>query len=253
MKSNAFARLLPGLAILLFLILPAGLLQAQDTSLQIPRPQTFSNSHVFVGTQVPLQFTAGYGYRFSNRLSAQVQAGLITKPYSGFMVDAMETFGMDKYLARVIRKAFQNGVVFGVGPNLHFGNNYVGVYGQYMRLQGGGITPADALSIYFKKDFSAFDVNGLPVFEFTMQSNAVNAGALFGHRFPFRNPRLAMHGEVSLSKIVASKNSFSSNRTIVDRTAFARNIYAEIDEEMQKAYWKYGFIPTLNLYLVYRL
>jgi hypothetical protein len=165
----------------------------------------------------------------------------------------MEAFGLDKYLGRVIKKAFKTGTVFGVGPNYHFGNNYVGVYGQYMHLRGGGITPADALSIYFKKDFTEFDVTGLPVFEFSMQSNIINAGALFGHRFQFKNPRFSLNGEVGLSKIVASKNTFASNRPLIDQTSFARNIYTEIDDEMQKAYWKHGFIPTINLYLVCRL
>lgn len=246
-------RLLTRLAILLLLVAPGARLFAQDTALQTAKPQTFSNSHVFIGTQVPLQFTAGYGYRFSNRLSVRAQAGFITKPYSGFVVDAMEAFGMDTYLSRVIKKAFKNGLVFGVGPAYHFGNNYLGVYGQYMYLKGGGITPADALSVYFKKDFTAFDVTGLPAFEFSMQSDMANVGALYGHEFGLRNPRFSINGEVSLSKIVASKNSFSSNRTLIDQTSFARNIYAEIDKEMQNAYWKYGFIPTLNLYLVCRL
>jgi hypothetical protein len=122
-----------------------------------------------------------------------------------------------------------------------------------MHLKGGGITPADALSVYFKKDFTEFDLTGLPVFEFSMQSNMVNAGALFGRRFDLKNPRLSINGEIGLSKIVASRNSFSSNRTLIDRTSLARNLYADLDKEMQDAYWKHGFVPTLNLYLVYRL
>lgn len=251
MKS-LFVPFLTALLVLL-LLMPGTPMQAQDSTKQTTAPTTFSNSHVFIGTQVPLQFTVGYGYRFSKRLSAQAQAGIMTKPYSGFIVDAMKSFGMDEYLARVIKKAFKNGLVFGVGPNYHFGNNYIGVYGQYMHLQGGGITPADALSVYFKKDFTAFDPTGLPAFEFSMQSNIANAGALFGHEFRLRNPRVSINGEISLSKIVASKNSFSSNRSLIDQTSFAQNIYKEIDKQMRDAYWKYGFIPTLNLYLVYRL
>jgi hypothetical protein len=247
-----FVRLFNCLAFFMLVCLAAMKASAQDSATST-LPTTFSKSHVFIGSQVPLQFTAGYGYRFSNRVSARVQAGFVTKPYSGFIVDAMEGFGLDKYLGRVIKKAFKSGTVLGIGPAYHFGKNYVGVYGQYLHLRGSGITLADALSVYFKKDFTEFDVTGLPVFEFSMQSNMVNAGALFGRRFPLRNPRLSLNGEVSLSKIVASKNSFSSDRPLVDQTSFAKYIYAEIDTEMQKAYWKHGFIPTLNLYLVYQL
>lgn len=249
--TNPFVKRPASLAVILLLCAMQS--PAQDSVLHTGVPATFSKSHVFIGTQAPLQFTAGYGYQFSNRLSARVQAGFITKPYSGFIVDAMETFGLDKYLARVIKKAFKNGTVFGIGPDYHFGKSYVGIYGQYMHLSGGGITPADALSVYFKKDFTEFDVTGLPLFEFSMQSNIINAGALFGRRFALRNPRLSLNGEIGFSKIMTSKNSFSSNRSLVDQTAFAQNIYKEIDKEMQDAYWKHGFIPTLNLYLVYQL
>lgn len=164
----------------------------------------------------------------------------------------MRTFGMNECLARVIKKAFQRGSVFSIGPNYGFGKNYAGVYAQYMHLKGGS-TPADALSVYFKKDFTQFDVTGLPVFQFSMQSNIVNVGALFGHRFQLGSPRLALNGEVGLSKIVASKNTFSSNRTIVDQTSAARNLYREIDQSIRKDYVKYGYIPTVNVYLVFRL
>lgn len=232
---------------------PATKLTAQDT-LIYQNPDTLTaKSSLLAGTQIPLQFTVGFEYRLSRQLSARVQAGIISKPYSGFVVDAMEAYGMDKYLARVIRKSFRGGTVLGLGTNFHFRKNYLGLFGQYMRLNAGGITPADALSIHFKKDFSEFNLNGLPVFEFTMQSNMINAGLLFGRQFHLRNPRFAINAEAGIAKIVASKNSFSSNRKIVDQTRFASNLYKELDEEMRSAYWKHGFIPTLNLYLVYRL
>ncbi len=227
-------------------------LSAQDSSVKHQSGRS-SKSHILIGTQFPLQFTAGYSYRFSNRVSTRAQAGIITKPYSGFIVSAMEALGMDKYLARIIKKTFQSGAIYGVGPNYHLGKNYVGVYGQYLHLKGGGIKPADALSLYFKKDFTELDISGLPVFEFSMQSNMVNAGVLFGRQFQLRNPRFAVNGEVGLSKIVASNNNFSSNRSIVDRIPFIQNLYKEIDTEIQDAYWKYGFVPTINLYLVYHL
>lgn len=235
----------------LFLSLTGSGLFAQNK--QEVTNETFSKSHVFIGTQIPLQFTAGYGYQISNRISARAQAGFLTKPYSGFIVDAMEAFGLDKYLAGVIKKAFRNGTLLEAGANYHFGKNYVGLYGQYIHLKGGGITPADALSVYFKKDFSNFDIAALPVFEFSMQSNIANAGALFGHQFNLRNPHFSINLEAGLSKIVASKNDFSSNRPLIDRTAFAKNLYKELDQEMKTAYRKHGFIPTINFYLVYQL
>lgn len=252
MKQLTFNTILGAFLFLLF-TLSAFKTAAQDSLRSSDVQNDFAKSSFFIGTQIPVQFTAGFEQGFGARLSVRLQGGFISKPYSGFIVDAMRAFGMNEYLAKVIKKAFQSGSVFSIGPNYHFGKNYAGVYGQYMHLEGGGITPADALSVYFKKDFSQFDVTGLPVFQFSMQSNLVNVGALFGHKFQLGSPRLSINGEVGFTKIVASKNTFSSNRAIVDRTGLARNLYSEIDQSMRKDYVKYGYIPSINAYLVFRL
>ena len=244
----------PTMRFLLFLSFALSVLKAtaQDSLTSSNVQKDFAKSSFFIGTQIPVQFTAGFEQGFGSRLSVRLQAGFISKPYSGFIVDAMQAFGMNKYLARVIKKAFQSGSVFSIGPNYHFGKNYVGVYGQYLHLTGGGITPADALSIYFKKDFTQFDITGLPAFQFSMQSNIFNVGALFGHQFQLGNPHLSLNGEVGFAKIVASENTFSSNRTLIDQTSLARNLYSEIDQSIRKDYVKYGYIPTINVYLVFR-
>lgn len=228
-------------------------LSAQIKSGNSETGNTFSKSSIFIGTQIPLQFTTGYAFQISNHFSAKAQAGFLTKPYDGLIVNSLQVFGLDKNLGRVIKKAFRTGRLLGIGLDYHFGKNYAGIYGQYIHLKGGGITPADALSVYFNQDFSSFDPTGLPAFEFNMQSDILNINAMFGHEFQLRNPHLSINTEVGLSKIVASKNYFSSNRSAVDGTAFARNIYNQIDKEMRTAFWKYGFIPTISVYLVYRL
>ncbi len=236
----------------LILTLSASLV-AQDSARVSSGNKSLTKSRLFIGSQIPVDFTAGYSYQFNDRYSAAAHVGFITKPYSSFLINAMQTFGMDENLGKVIKKAFRTGGVYGIGPTYHFKKTHVGVFGQYMHLKGGGITPADALSVYFKKDFTPLNVNSLPAFEFSMQSNLVNVGALFGYVFQLRNPRLSINSEASLSKIIGSKNTFSSNRTLIDRTAFVQNIYREIDDEMRDAFIKYGFIPSLNLYLVYHL
>ena len=237
----------------LLLVVNNSNLFAQNQPSNSEAKKTFSKSQLFIGTQIPLQYTAGYGYQISNHFSARAQAGFLTQPYDGLIVNSLEAFGLDKYLGRVIKKAFKTGTLLGVGANYHFGKNYAGVFGQYIHLQGGGITPADALSVYFKQDFSGFDPMGLPAFELNMQSNLLNTGILFGHGFQLHNPHFSINTEVGFSKIVASKNTFSSNRSLIDQTALGQNIYKEIDKEMRAAYWKYGFIPSISIYFVYHL
>jgi hypothetical protein len=80
---------------------------AQDQIKNAEANKEFSKSSVFIGTQVPLQNTIGYGYQFSDRFSARAQVGILTKPYDGLIINSLEAFGLDKYLGKVIKKAFK--------------------------------------------------------------------------------------------------------------------------------------------------
>ncbi|QMU29173.1 hypothetical protein [Adhaeribacter radiodurans] len=229
-------------------------LRAQDQSpVASAEPLGYSAHSFLVGTQIPLQFTAGYGYRFSKYFSARVQGGVLTKPYEGYIRRSLEAFGLDKQLGRVIAKSFRGGTLLATGANYHFGKSYTGLYGQYIHLRSGGVTPADALGIYFKQDFSNFDPQGLPSFVFSMQSNLWQVGALYGRQFHFSNPRWRLDAEFSLGKVIASTSSFSSNRLAVDRTGLAQTLYQYLDREVGTAYQQHGWLPTINLYLVYQL
>jgi len=213
----------------------------------------YSSHSLFIGTQIPLQYTVGYNYRFSQPLSARIQVGLLTKPYDRFILNFMEAFGLDKELSRVIEKSFRGGTFLGAGLNYHFGKSYAGLYGHYLRLRSGGVTPADALGIYFNRDFSGFDPQGLPNFEFSMQSNLFQLGALYGRQFQLPHPRWRIDAELSVAKVIASSSTFASNRPSVDRTGLATSLYQILNREVGKAYRQHGWLPTINLYLVYQL
>ncbi len=227
-------------------------LRAQDK--QSTQKTLLSTPHsFFIGSQIPLQYSAGYAYRFSNYFSARVQFGVLTKPYDQFIRSSMEAFGMSKELGRVIAKSFRGGSILGAGANYHFSKNYAGLYGQYIHLRSGGVTPADALGIYFKRDFSSFDPKGLPNFEFSMQSNLFQLGALYGRQFYLPHPRWRIDAEISVAKVLGSTSTFASNRPAVDRTALAKSLYQALDREVGEAYQQHGWLPTINLYLVYQL
>jgi hypothetical protein len=229
-------------------------LQAQNQpSAAVPALLPYSAHSFFIGTQIPLQYTTGYAYRFSRYFSARLHVGVLTKPYDRFIRSSMETFGMDQELSQVIAKSFRGGTLLGTGANYHFGKSYAGIYGQYIHLRSGGVTPADALGIYFKQDFSGFDPRGLPAFAFSMQSNLLQLGALYGRQFQFRSPRWRMDAELSVAKVVTSRSTFSSNRPGVDRTGLAKTLYQYLDREVGQAYQKHGWLPTINVYLVYQL
>jgi hypothetical protein len=229
-------------------------LQAQDrVPTANPTPLGYATHSFFIGTQIPLQYAVGYSYRFSNHFSARLQVGVLTKPYDRFIRSSMEAFGLDKELGRVIAKSFRGGTLLGTGVNYHFRKSYAGLFGQYVHLQSGGVTPADALGIYFKRDFSGFDPQGLPTFAFSMQSKLYQLGALYGRQFYLTNPRWRIDAELSLAKVITSRSSFSSNRPAVDRTGLAKSLYQVLDREVGKAYQQHGWLPTINMYLVYQL
>lgn len=242
---------------ILALILPLSFsfcLLGQDGPIRFTKEPLLYRSHsLFIGTQIPLQYTTGYAYRFSNHLSGRIQLGVLTKPYDRFIRGSMEAFGLDKELGRVIEKSFRGGTLLGLGANYHFGKNYAGLYGQYLHLRSGGVTPADALGIYFKGDFSGFDPKGLPGFEFSMQSNLFQLGALYGRQFQLPHPRWRIDAEVSLAKVIASTSTFASNRPTVDRTGLAKSLYQTLNREVGEAYRQHGWLPTINVYLVYQL
>lgn len=241
------------LTFLLSLSATLGLL-AQDLPIPSPKePLVYSSHSLFIGTQIPLQYSAGYAYRFSNHFSARLQAGVLTKPYDRFIRSSMEAFGLEKELSRVIAKSFRGGTLLGLGGNYHFSKNYTGIYGQYLHLRSGGITPADALGVYFKRDFSGFDPQGLPAFEFSMQSDLYQIGALYGRQFQLPHPRWRIDAEVSLAKVIGSSSTFASNRSVVDRTGIAKGLYRTLNQEVGQAYQQHGWLPTINLYLVYQL
>ena len=218
-----------------------------------PEARSFSSHSIFIGTQIPLQYSVGYAYRFSNHFSGRVQLGVLTKPYDRFIRGSMEAFGLNKELGRVIAKSFRGGTLLTTGANYHFGKNYAGLYGQYINLRSGGVTPADALGIYFNRDFSDFDPQGLPAFEFSMQSNLFQLGALYGRQFQLKSPRWRIDAELSLAKVITSNSDFTSNRSAVDRTGLAKRLYQVLDREVGKAYQQHGWLPTINVYLVYQL
>ncbi|WP_158546254.1 hypothetical protein, partial [Adhaeribacter pallidiroseus] len=60
-------------------------------------------------------------------------------------------------------------------------------------------------------------------------------------------------GELSLAKVITSSSSFSSNRPGIDRTVLAKGLYQVLDREVGAAYQQHGWLPTLNVYLVYQL
>lgn len=238
---------------LLLLLCPLiGYAQTTDSANSTPR---FRAAHtVFAGVQAPLNYVAGYRLQFNRRVSVQVQGGLIAAPFDRFTLKTLETFGLDPTLSRAIDRSFRRGSSLGVGVNLHANSPwYAGAFGQYIRLAAGPITPADGLGIYFKRDFSGFGLLNSPTFVFNLQSNLWVGGIRVGRSIRFGDSPFGLNAEASLGKIVATRNTFSSNRALVDGLGVTRRLYNDLDNEIDAKLRRNGFLPTLNVLLTYRL
>jgi hypothetical protein len=233
----------------LLLSLP-GLLGAQQ------RPaERFKPAHtVFAGLQLPLNYVAGYRLQFSRRLSAQLQGGLIAAPFDRYTLKTMNAFGLDPQLSRALGQAIRQGNSVSAGLTIHATSPwYAGVFGQFVHLVAGPITPADALGVYFQRDFSGFGLGNAPAFVFTMQSSLWMGGVRVGHSFRFGQSRFGLNVEASVGKILATRNVFSSNRPFIDGLGVTQRLYGNLNREIDGKLRQHGYLPTLNLLLSYHL
>jgi hypothetical protein len=212
-----------------------------------------SRREVLVGVQVPLQFTAGYQYQLHPRVSFRMQAGVMTHPLDKIFLYSMEQSGLNKNLSSIIKESFDVGYLGTAGVNFHYKKFYLGLNGQYAHLRGQGRLTA-ALYTYYKKDLPTIPAEFQPLLDglqIKWQSDIWNAGMLVGRKFLLHNPRLAIYTELGFTKTFSSSNTFSSNNTFLDQTPLADEIYARLDYEFKEAFRKYGYYPSINVYLSY--
>jgi hypothetical protein len=209
---------------------------------------------VFAGVQLPLSYTAGYQVQVSRHFSARVQGGLIVPPFDRYTLKTLEGFGLDRQLGEAIDRSFQRGSSLSLGVNVHTSSRwYAGLFGQYVHLTAGSITPAEGLGLYFQRDFSGFGLLASPAFVFDMQSTLWLGGLRVGRAFQFTDSRFGLRLEAGLGKIFTTHNRFASNRSLVDALGVTQRLYADLDHEINTSLRRHGYLPTLDVLLTYRL
>jgi hypothetical protein len=207
-----------------------------------------ANSYLKIGTQIPFQHSIIYDHRITEGFSINGGFGLIAAPYTGLISSSLEKKGLVSSNDRaIIDRSFRSGLSYELGANMHFQRNYVRVFGQLTRLRGD-LALTDLANIYF-------DTNIPPVAKFLspieIRSTVPMVGALFGRRFPV-GPRSEIHAELSISKTLGHSTSYKTG-TFVDNIEIVNDIaYNELDNDLDLFFDKYGWIPSLNLYYVYK-
>jgi hypothetical protein len=210
---------------------------------------------LMIGTQVPVQFTAGYQYNATDRFAIRGQFGVLTPPYDKIILKSMEMFGFDKKLSTALDEAFRSGLVGTLAPQLRFGNHSVVLQGQYVNLSGS-ITLQRAAELYLDRDLP--DLSGIPFLPavmptLTTRSNLFMLGLGYGWRLSPPDSRVSLQLEAGFSKILASDSRFSSNLGILDNTALAQGVYGQMKNRLRDSYRQYGYIPSIGAYLVYAI
>jgi hypothetical protein len=206
------------------------------------------NSYLKFGTQVPFQHSLIYDHRITPGFSINGGLGLIAAPYTNMRFAALENRGLITSTDRdVLERSFRSGLSYQLGANFHFQKNYVRVFGQLTHLNGD-LAITDLVNLYLKTNIPPV-ANFLNPIE--INSNVPMVGMLFGRRFPV-GPRSEFHAEVSLSKTLGHNTTYKTG-TFVDHLAVVNDIvYSGLNHDLDNYFSNYGWIPSLNIYYVYK-
>lgn len=204
---------------------------------------------ISISAEVPVQFAAGYHYRFAKHFSVNLSAGVLTKPNSDIIIDVLEAFGTDEQIVLMINNAFRFGLVGEVGGYYHFGKNYTGLFFQVVDLQAAD-TPTSIVEDYFGTSINNYPSKrgkqpSNPVY-LTLKSTLYQGGLLYGRNFPLKG-RYSMFAELGISANLFSKSKLSTDSRDLSQLSRAA------DEELGGYYKDYAFVPSLTIGVLYRL
>jgi hypothetical protein len=211
---------------------------------------SFAQHSFKVGTQIPIQYALQYDYQFHKHWSADVQGGILTTPYDKVILSVMKSLGVNQDIVNVITSVFNFGVLSQAGVNYHFNKNYVGLTGSWMHLQAAD-APISAVEAAFGVNVSSYPLRPrqsikTPV-QLTLTSDLFNAGILYGRRFTFKNPKIELHTEFSFAKTLYSTSAIDSEQKSVEQLSTIAN------DELKSIYIDYGYLPSINVFFVYKL
>lgn len=211
---------------LIFLILVVRPAEAQTFSLQ-------------AGAQVPLFYSLGMEYELKNGLALNTQAGMLTQPFDASILNVLELFGTEDGVIGVIGEAFSYGYIFQPTIKYHHRNYYGGVTYSFFSLKANQI-PVDALEKYYGISVpEAWHSHGL-----RLSSDLHNVGLVIGREFLLHSSGFKMLFEFSIAKTVWSESVLSSSSGELGMMSDM------VDAGLYDYYLKYGYLPSLNIFVV---
>lgn len=205
-----------------------------------------SQNNLFIGTQIPLTYNLGYEFQFSTKWSISSQFGILTKPYDKAILTLMEEFGTDEQLVNTVGEAFSYGLAFQPEIIYTIRKWEIGIFYSYFFLKAED-APKNAIENYYGVSFPIRPPIFIGSNNLTLTSNLYNAGIKFGRKFFFKNPAFEIRTEFDFAKTFASKSKLTANDADIDR------ISELVDKDLNEYYIDYGYLPALNIRLLYHL
>lgn len=199
--------------------------------------------YVQAGTQIPLNYTLGGGWDFSKRISAEMRTGILTFPFDRAILAMLQGFGTDAAITNTIGNAFDFGVALQPSLDFHLGKYHLGAEYAYHFLRAKD-PPAALIESYYGVTLPRR--LGSRENTFVLVSHLHAAGIRLGRVFDLSQPGWELKVELAVSKVFASSSVLSGDFGDMQRAS------ALIDAELNRYYIDYGYLPSLNVFLVRR-
>jgi hypothetical protein len=201
-----------------------------------------------IGTQIPFQHSIIYDHVITPGFSINGGIGLITGPYTNMAFSGLENRGIirasDKH---VLDRTFQMGVTYQLGANFHFAKNYVRMYGQLMHLNGE-LSYSDLANLYLGTNIPDVTRFLSPI---DIKSNIPMVGVLYGRRFSI-GENSEIHVEGSIGKTLGHNTTYKTN-TFLDNLDIVNDVlYSGVENDLDSYFTQKGWVPSLNVYYVYK-
>lgn len=231
--------------------------QEKEYTIEEEEPKKDSLVFVKVGTQIPYQFNVDLAYNFSKRVSAELEIGVIPTSFGKIITANMGELGMNADRLTLIEGFFTTGQVLGLGINYRFNDHaYVKLMGQMVDMTPQGIDMNLFNTIYdvsFAEYEQMNDANELVPLQLMIKSRLYNMSIFYGRKLFDITERLSLYSELGLVKPIKVNNYFwPQNYRLSEVQPFLEKIESA-NKDLQDQFLKYTFIPTVNIYLYYRL
>lgn len=228
---------------------------AQEKEYTIGDDTEGNDSLIFikVGSQIPYQINIDLAYNFSSRISGELEFGFINPSFASRILDGYDAMGMPADVSSLINSFFKNGQVIGIGMNYRFKNeSYLKGMFQMVDMTAN-LIDMDLLESVEGVSFADIEQTNsdgeLVPMQLFVKNRLYNAAVFYGRRILPLSERLNINAEIGFIKTLGANNFFwarNYRNVNLDRME-------EVNKSLNNSFRQFGFIPTLNIYLHYRL